>query len=493
MRYKKKSKKRHRHPATQIESRESESRLQIALEFGWALIFFVLLALAKHHFVDDSIVGKHITQAAYDISQVWLAATRRPAELPIAVVDISSLQPCPQRLADGSILYPRQALESAVTEVMNQKPAAVAIDIDFSVGTDIHCAPLDAEELARDKELPPDQLQFSERGGPPFFDFCLDQTRPIFLGVYRSKYESADELLGSPDYAALAATITLPPENSAEKIEEAERVPLGTSDEKTEEPEGVRRFMTRQVVHEDGFKLDSMSFALSKHKPHQLSWTQRLLERLPGGAFPMIQPVWVAEGITIERFLVDFSSLKHLQETRMTYRDGKLTPRPEYLTDKLVLLGNTDTADSIDKFIAPGDVVQVPGVFWHASAVDTLLRGLLAEPTKKGELLLDLLFFVPLTLLVFGLRMAYAGKPEVHKTLHRVESIGTKLAALLIFLFGTYFVSTTRLMWDGFLLVALVTALHPTIETYFRSAADWLWQNGRRALAGFFPKRGRRT
>jgi CHASE2 domain-containing sensor protein len=464
MRHKKKVKKRQRKSIRQPEIHEQKSRLQIVLELGWALLFFVLLAVAKEHFVDHSIVGEHIKQTAYDISQVWLAASRDSSPLPIAVVDISTLQPCPQRLADGSVLYPRQAMEAAVTEVMKQKPAALAIDIDFSPGKDIGCAPLEIEELGREKELPADQLQFSERGGPPFFDFCLDQERPIFLGIYRTQYDSPDQWLGSPDYSELAATISLPIESHGE----AEAV-------KEPEPDGVRRSMTRQIAHENGTALDSLSFALSKHKPRQLAWSQRLLERLPGGTFPIIQTLEVDKGFKLDKFLVDFSSLKRLEETKLTYRDGKLTPG-EDLNDKLVIMGNTDTAEAVDKFIAPGDVRQVAGVFWHASAIDTLLRGVLVQPTKKGELLLDLLFFAPLTLLIFGLRMAYAGKPDVHIPLHRIESIGTKIAAVVIFLFGTYFVSTTRLMWDGFLLVALVTALHPTIESYFRSTARWLWQ-----------------
>ncbi|HEV7745241.1 MAG TPA: CHASE2 domain-containing protein [Pyrinomonadaceae bacterium] len=467
---KKKSKKRHRKSLRQPEIHEQQSRLQIVLEFGWALLFFVLLAVAKEHFVDRSIVGQHIKQTAYDISQVWLAASRKPAQLPIAVVDISTLQPCAQRLADGSVLYPRQAMEAAVAEVMKQKPAALAIDIDFSPGKDIGCAPLDTEELERDKELFTDQLQFSERGGPPFFDFCLDQERPIFLGVYRSQYDAPAQWLGSPDYSGLAATISLPNETTGEEE---------MANESEGEPDGVRRSMTRQITHASGTALDSLSFALSKHKPRQLSWSQRLLEHLPVGTFPIIQTLEVGEGFKLDKFLVDFSSLKHLEETKLAFRDGKLTPG-EDLNDKLVLMGNTDTAEAVDKFIAPGEVRQVAGVFWHASAVDTLLRGILVQPTKKGELLLDLLFFAPLTLLIFGLRMAYAGKPDVHIPLHRIESIGTKIAAVVIFLFGTYFVSTTRLMWDGFLLVALVTALHPTIESYFRSAAAWAWQKRRR-------------
>jgi len=450
------------------------SRLQIVLEFAWALLFFVLLVLAKEHFVDHSIVGEHVRQSAYDISQVWLASVRDTRPLSIVVVDIGTLQPCPERLPNGTILYPRQALKDAVTAVLNQHPTAVAIDVDFSLGTGIRCSPLDAEELARDKEQASDQKQFSDRGGPPFFDFCLDQQQPIFLGIFRTQYESPDEWLGSADYARLAASITLPDESTEENM--------------SKEPDGIRRSMTRQIVHENQYALDSLSYALSKHKPRQLSWSQRLLERLPGGTFPIIQNKEVGPGISVDRFLVDFSSLKPLQETTATYRDGKLSVNGVELTDKLVLMGYTDTAESADKFIAPGDVKQVAGIYWHASAVDTLLRGLLVQPTKKGEFLLDALFYVPIVLLIFGLRIAYAGRPNVHIAQHRIESIGTKIAALLIFLIGTYFVSTTRLMWDGFLLVAVITALHPTIEVYCKSAAQWLWSKGNRLMPNLFSR-----
>ena len=58
-------------------------RFHITLELVWTLIFFVLLVNAKEHFVDRSIVGEHIRQATYDISQAWLAKTRDTKKIPI--------------------------------------------------------------------------------------------------------------------------------------------------------------------------------------------------------------------------------------------------------------------------------------------------------------------------------------------------------------------------------------------------------------------------
>jgi|GEM_PF-3163883 len=473
MRRKKKHKKRARPQPVHGKPQHGSGKLHIILDLCWALCFFVLLVLAKEHFVDHSVVGEHIKQATYDVSQIWLSAGRKD-EPQIVVVDIGTLEPCAKVQTDGSILSPRQALKDAVTAVMKENPTALGIDADFSPGKHIRCPPVNEEELAQQKQLNEDQIQFTDRGGPPFFDFCLEQTRPIYLGVYRTQDDSPEQWLGFADYSKLAATITLPVENAGEEHQE------GPAD-------GVRKSMTRQIIHENGVALDSLSFALSKHKPKVMSWTQRFLEHLPGSVFPIIQRTEAGDGITIEKFLVDFSSLKHLEETTARYEGGKITTHGTELSNKLVLLGYTDSVESIDKFIVPGDVRQVAGVYWHASALDTLIRGMLAQPTKKGEFVLDAIFYVPIVLLIFGLRLAYAQKPGVHISAHRIESIGTKIAALLIFLCGTYLVSTTRLMWDGFLMVAIVTALHPTIEGYLRSAAQWLRQLIGRNTPGTIP------
>lgn len=467
------SKHKKRHPKRLRPSPQhklNRRRLRIVFEFIWALIFFVLLVYAKEHFIDHSIVGEHIKQATYDISQVWLAETRDTTKIPIVVVDIGDLPACAERRLDGSVLYPRQILQEALRAVIDQKPTAVAIDIDFSPGSKIRCAPITEEDIAIEKQLSNVEKSYTDRGGPAFFNFCNKLNTSVYLGVYRTQYSPPDEWLGGESFVDLAATISLPMETEGdEKI--------------IKEPDGIRRSMTRQIFSDKRLPLDSLSLALSKNKPRQLSWPQRLLELIPESTFPVLEKMEPEPGIELQKFLVDFSSLRFLEKATVKYADGKLILNGQSLTDKLVLMGYTDPVEEVDKFIVPGDVRQVAGVYWHAVAVDTLLQGILAKPTKKAEFFLDALFYVPIVLLIFVLRMVHANKPEGHIAHHRIESVGTKIAAVVVFLLGTYFVRTTRVMWDGFLLVAIITALHPTLASYFNSTARWLWSRLSRPIS----------
>jgi len=442
-------------PATSLMNRV----LQIGGDLVWSILVFSLVVLAKDQWIDHSIVGQHLRQTTYDISQLWLAARRDTKNVPVVVVDIGSLKPCPERLPDGKMSSPREELKQAITTVMNEGPAAVAIDIDFSPGTDIRCNPVSEHDQRSEN----DEGAFTDRGGPPLFQFALKQPHPLYLGVYRTQLEAPDRWLDSDDYRKLAATLTFPPEHSDEEE--------GTESNDDQ----IRRYMTRQIINEhEGYALNSLSFALSQHKAVKLSWLQRWVEQLRAAVLPLIETN-EQDGRKIEKFLIDFSALRHMEQTTATYIDQKLVLRGSSLNGKLVLLGYTETAEAADKFIVPGDVRQVAGVYWHACGVDTLLRGVLARTTERGERLLDGLFYLPILLFIVALRIAYLKRPDIHIAEHRIESIGTKIAALLVFLLGTYFVSSTRIMWDGFLLVALISLLHPAIERYCRSAARWIW------------------
>lgn len=441
---------------------------RIARDLVWAVLFFALVVFAKEHWLDHSIVGEHIRRATYDISQVWLAASRDEEPMPVVVVDIGELEPCEKQLSDGTLLSPRDVLKNVVAAVMNEQPAAVAIDVDFSPGTDIRCTP-PALPTALQQGEDLGQVQWPDRGGPPFFDFCLDQKYPIFLGIYRTQYEPSKLWLGAEDYRDMAATLMLPPEGSGEHLA-------------SHQDYGIRRYMTKQILNEKAPPLPSLSYALAKLKPQHRSRIQRFLESIGDAVLPLTVIDHPSAELKVEKFLVDFSGLERLENATVNYRDGRLDLKEETLKDKFVILGYTDTAQAVDKFVVPGEVRQVAGVYWHAAAVDTLLRGVLARPTKKGELLLDGLFYLPIVFFIAGLRLAYSRKPEVHVAVHRIESVGTKIAALLVFLLGTYLVSTTRLMWDGFLLVVVVTALHPTLERYLKSAARWIWKMLRTSL-----------
>ena len=453
-------------------------RTRIGIELISAILFFVALLYAKEYFIDHSIIGEQLRQASYNISQTWLRVNRDAKRSDVVVVNIGELQPCKKLQPNGNVTDPLASLEKAVSAVMAENPTAIGIDIDFSPGAGIKCDPITEADRVNQELHSGSDLWFTDRGGPVFFEFCLNQERPIFLGVYRSEKLAPRQWLNSIDYAELAAAIILPPETTPEG-------------KPVEDLEGVHKSMALQILNKEAnSRLNSLSYALAAQKPRNPSWLERQLERIPNATFPVIETVDNGDGIVVEKFLVDFSALQRLQETTINFDGEKLAAHSDSLSGKLVLLGNTDTEESSDKFIAAaGESKQVAGVFWHASAVDTLQHGVLRRPTPKGEKLLDAIAYLPIVLFIAVIRLAYSREPKVHIAQHRIESIGTKIAALLVLMAGTYFVSTTRLMWDGFLMVTLITALHPTIERYVKSGLKWLLQKGKPRLPNLFFER----
>jgi hypothetical protein len=436
-------------------------RAEILRDFGWGVVFFFTLLAIKHVTIDRAVI--HLQQAAYYISQDWLARSRGE-QTSVVVVDISSLgDPC-SAARDRSEQAPRLQLKKAISAVVSEKPAAVAVDIDFSPGLLASCDSRNG-------------VQWTDRGGPPLFDFVLQQDVPVFLGVYRTETAAPAQWLGAQGYEKLAVSLLLPPE----------RAP---SYEKQEHPAdiGVRRSMPRQLRVGTAQPLDSMAFALAKTLP-QTSWRHRLTRVLPHWAFETVHPDTPVKDVSVDTFLVDFSALDYLQENLWRYKDGKLEPpdnKSAELGSKLVLLGYADAnaihgqddpqtgSRQLDRFTVPGSLREVPGVFWHACATDTLLRGELIEPTSNGKFLLDTLFYVGLVLLpIAGMRWHYRRRRVNKPSPHRLESRAAKLSALIVLLAGTVLVGVTRLMWDDFLIVAVVSMMHPTLHEYTAEGADW--------------------
>ena len=430
----------------------------------------MLKELLVSHTAMFGLLDTHLRRAAYDLSQDWIAATRQ-GEIPVAVVNISSLSPCPTQ-ANPS---PRQALESALAAVLREDPAAVAIDIDFSPGKDLSCenpvvgysaAGVPKDCTARN----PSAMEWTDRGGPPFFQYCLNTKQRIFLGVYRQQYHSSDQWLGGESYAPLAASLLVPPEGLEPQS-------------KSEEGQQARLYMGRYVKGCD--KLDSVSEKLAAAYGRD---ERPLLRRLVGNSISRrTKARLIGSFLESERgprstpfaasiFLVDFSALKSLEDDQATFADGVLTKRGS-LTGKLVVMGYTNINDpATDKFIAPGEQKQAAGVFWHACGADTLIRGALLQPTPLGGLVLDLTLYLPIVGLITMLNLFVTEESHRETVVERVESIATKVLALLIFLCGTYFIGRLRIIWADFLIVAVVVLIHPALEHYLSLCSGWLWK-----------------
>ena len=413
------------------------------------------------------LLDKHLRRAAYDLSQDWIGITRS-SEVPVAVIDIGG--PCPTKENPN----PRRSLEDALTAVLQRDPAAVAIDVDFSPGVDLSCkhaeVPAAAPKVPLDCSAPnPEAEEWTDRGGPPFFQFCLATKRKIFLGVYRQQYRSRDQWLGAAMYAPLAASLLIPAAGLEPEPESEQR-------------EQARLYMGRYVQGCD--RLDSVSQRLATaYGRDERPLLRRLLSTAtPGwmkkrlfGEFIESDQVRTTSATMASIFLVDFSALKPLQEHRRKWANGELSG-DDSLQGKLVLLGYTDLSNpETDRFIAPGEQEQAAGVFWHACGTDTLIHGALLQPTALGSLVLDLVTYLPIIVLITWLNL-HVSEEYREAVAERVESIATKVLAVLIFLCGTYFVGRLRIIWADFLIVALIVLIHPPLERSLTLCGEWLWK-----------------
>jgi CHASE2 domain len=442
------------------------------------LAFFLILWSIKELWWEEFAHKQAIFVRAttYNFAQFWLRAWRLHEKTKVALVDISELPECP-KVSNRITVWPRRAMEEALQVVLAERPKAIGVDIDFSRGgASIQCPPLPGRG-----EMRLETSQWTERGGPQLFDFVRDRVDqlniPIFLGVYRSQHAGPDNWLGSREYEGLAASLVVPPSSSDEEM---------------------RRYMPTEIEGDSqGSRLLSMSAQLQRSlfgsnpyicdNRNLLSWrdswacyiaTSSLISRfwpLYDELFPSTQedkPFPAAHVSFVHEFLVDFSAVGDLKDTlgkielladgSVRLRGANGAEKPD-LANKVVLLGYTE-AEGEDRFTLP-NLDEAAGVFWHACGADTLTHCPLRRPKGASErLLLDFVFYLPILCLVSSWRGYYGGQAQTEGQLRRFESLFALGSALVICLLGTLMVGLFRVMWDDFVLAALVTALHPWLH-----------------------------
>src|SRR5215471_2326317 len=141
------------------------------------------ILLAAKSLAEQSPIGHQAEMLAFEFLQARLSPFKKEERLPILVVDMSEVP------GGRGQITPRDTLRSLVDAMAhsNQKPKAIAIDLDFS----------------------PDASGWRDEADPEFFDFCLKVGVPIFLGVYRTRAEGASAWLGLPEYSPLAAGLVV--------------------------------------------------------------------------------------------------------------------------------------------------------------------------------------------------------------------------------------------------------------------------------------------
>jgi CHASE2 domain-containing sensor protein len=380
--------------------------------------------------------------------------------LPVAVVDISGL--------DASAVEgrptPRAQLEGLIGAIAKQGPSAIGIDVDFS--------PADAG--------------WTQRGGPQFFDYLRKLPIPVYLGVSRSRYGEPAEWLGAGDYQVFAANIAIPAEDNREMPLWIQR---GSSASCLELAAGVLGFRPEiNAKHKDSPNgrtttcLPAMSLALARkyrdNGNHALHWPSNLLKPFDEELIDR------ANDTSVALYVPDYSAVKHIQEqTSGAIVSGNevrlaLSPVLTSLHGKIVLLGNTSWETTPDKYPIPPWNKEVPGVYFHACGVYTLIRGPLLAITARARVGLDLLVAAVVFFCLSWWHPYFSGTAGDEIAAYRVHSGVTALAAAAVLAVGYGLVQYARVLWTDSLLIAVALVLHNTLAPQVEKGTKWVQTAG---------------
>lgn len=411
-------------------------------------VIFAALILSIKLLIEHSRFGEELDAMSYNLLQVRLTSDR----VPVKLLDISDLRPEPFNV-DGQvgIATPRHTLQQLIEALVQDpgaRPKAIGIDIDFS----------------------PEDTQYIHPDDPEFFQFCLDtaaRTRvPIFLGVQRTNTKPPEDWLGGEEYQSLAADLSIPSD---------------------------RRKVLRWVkAGEGGQRLASFSAALADtyaaRTPEQSGgwWRLRnsLLDRLEGAHLvEKTSEKTLAPGLEVGEFLVDFSSLDRLSETKLhTVNPIVVKDQAEQFKGKVVLLGDATSEKAEDRFTVPGREGYFPGVYLHAAAATTLIDSPLYEVTHEGRVVIDLLLSGVVILGAALVSFFCAGRSARRVDSHRLQWWLILVVVVAAMALGVLLVRLSRVMWSDFILALGMLAIHPSVEERVKRVWGWFRRSLPRAL-----------
>jgi CHASE2 domain-containing sensor protein len=464
-------------PGATSSNQQSSNKLRglpwrIGLDFiiGIALIFILLVM--KWGF-EKTTSGKFVDLMTYCWIQSRFAVDQD--KFPIVVVDISNLDT--DRLPGR--LTPRAELIALLDAVMRRGPAAVGIDVDFSFDP-------------KDQGWPP-------RGGPQLLEYIQnhqghDYNAPIFLGVNRTREGEAKQWLGAEEYADLAANVVIP-------AKEYRRMPLwirrGSGscsylvDDLIEVALKVEPDKYAKAGGEKATCLPSLSLALARKFPgielHGVPWPHwlfRAIDEIPTDEAERFHTAYTSTNYSAVKYLEQLTSTAAVSNTDVILDVNR---NVSTLKGKIVLLGNASRFEQIDKFpmlITPDPWPQdVPGVYLHASATYTLIKGPLFEVTPGGRIFLDLIFAGVVVIGVSLLRLLYCkwmqteGAVQTEVATHRVHWLFTSLAVFAVVVIGYGTVQYHRILWTDWLLVVGGLLLHARFGRHAETWANWVIAN----------------
>jgi CHASE2 domain-containing sensor protein len=384
-------------------------------------VLFIVLVLAVKLGIEHSPVGKRFELLGFDIQQGQLLAQ----SVPVEIVDISDV-PVSEETIDG-VSYrgtSRKTLRDIIDALAEQEPVAIGVDLDLS----------------------PDDSGYITPRDPEFFQYCLDRGLPIFLGIRRTQLLPPAAWLNSEQYAGLAASITIPRQDTKKmprSIQSGPQFPSGKT----------------------------MSAALAGAFGESHCMMGSLLERM--GLAEQVSTKEIGKGGSVGEFLVDYSPLEKLTENRTVATSADAIRARRIFRNKIIIIGDATPGTSPDAFVVDGRTEPVPGVYVHACAAYTLAVAPLYELKWQGRVAIDVLLALSILLMITGVRLWFTAEPAKVAT-RRLEGLLTLLIVLAAVLFGVLFVRWTCIMWSDFILALGAIALHPSIARWLESLGRFI-------------------
>lgn len=376
------------------------------------ILFTALICLLQLAF-GHTRAGRALELGGYEFIQGRLTFDR----VPVYVVDITDLKPATV-VVDGKpyTATPREELRNIIAAVVEQRPRAVGVDIDFSPDDDGFITPLD----------------------PDFFRFCASQRVPLFLGIHRTLALPPAAWLGGEEFEPSAAAIILP--NDKRK---------------------VPKWIQTGEQSEPGRTLSgALAGAYGESHCRGAEWLAR------AGLAEQVSEHEFESGGGAGEVTVDYSPLEKLVEDRTlhTKNPDVIRDQGRLLRDQIVLIGDAGAPRGRDYCQVPGRGQKVPGVYCHACAAYTMAYAPLYELTTRGRVTLDLLLSaaVVVALALIRLHSLRRGRGEV--SVRRVRGFLTLLVVAAAFVVGVLFVRQTCVVWNDFILALGALVLHPSIE-----------------------------
>ena len=427
--------------------------------FGADVIIAVVIAAAAAS-LNDTGLGKELSLYTYRVLQKELVVADR---LKVVVIDISELP------LDAKGVTPRQSLRNLLESLSDMSgddaPAAVGIDIDMS------------PKVAADGSM----QRFESDDDLSFFKECLSDEPsngaeapaahlkiPVVLGIYRTQALPPSRWLLFPKFQPLAASLLLP--NDARQAVESTSSSLDNAKVPAEVVTLSGALARKYRERRDPEESMNRPFGLPRYVGDLL--------------FPRYKTEKIAPRATFNKFWIDFSVVERLRRERVLLRSKAfqdkteikdyLALRREDLARSIVLIGDVSHAQQSDIFVDPVHVEPISGVLIHAAATYTQAMHPLYSINEKLRPLVDFFLALAAASLEFFLLVIYNDRLDRE----RFQGLLAIIAATGVILFGI-FVNHHRIIWDDFILVAIVTLLHPALHHHLHRLPHKLRSVGR--------------